>query len=84
MWLSVFEFSAIFQNYLTKYPGGIRSHDPQLQSPWWQVETIPFDHAAMAVSRIIVFSIWHVGYIEDFSLFGRKVIWIKYFYGREA
>jgi hypothetical protein len=32
----------------TLYPGGIRSHDPYLQSPRWQAETIPLDHAARA------------------------------------
>jgi hypothetical protein len=29
--------------HITRYPGGIRSHDPQLQSPRWQAETIPLD-----------------------------------------
>jgi hypothetical protein len=29
-------------------PEGIRSHDPLLQSPRWQVETIPVDRATRA------------------------------------
>jgi hypothetical protein len=29
-------------------PGGIRPHDPLLQSPRWQAETISLDHAARA------------------------------------
>jgi hypothetical protein len=41
--------SAIFlKKAFTLYPGWIRSHDPLLQSPSWQAETIPLDHAAMA------------------------------------
>jgi hypothetical protein len=45
-------FRAIFsQSHLVTlalYYGGIRSLDPQLQSPRWQAETIPLDHAARA------------------------------------
>jgi hypothetical protein len=33
-----------FRRYI--YPDGIRSHNPMLQSPQWQAETIPLDHAA--------------------------------------
>jgi hypothetical protein len=32
------------------YHGGIRSQDRQLQSPLWQAETMPLDHAARAGS----------------------------------
>jgi hypothetical protein len=34
----------------TLFPGGIRSHDPKLQSPRWQAETIPLDNDAKARS----------------------------------
>jgi hypothetical protein len=37
-----------FLKATTLYPSGIRSHGPWLQSPRWQAETIPLDHAARA------------------------------------
>jgi hypothetical protein len=36
-----FSLFFVFLNFITLHPGGIRSHDPLLQSPRWQVETIP-------------------------------------------
>jgi hypothetical protein len=37
---------------ITQYPNGHRSHDPQLQSPWWQAETLPLDNAAMPAHSV--------------------------------
>jgi hypothetical protein len=37
---------------LLKSTGGILSHGPWLQSPRWQAETIPLDHAAKAATVI--------------------------------
>jgi hypothetical protein len=34
-------------------PYRIRFHDPQLQSPRWQAETIPLDHATRARLELI-------------------------------
>jgi hypothetical protein len=47
----------IYPGYIPRvstYPGGIRPHDPLVQSPQWQAETMPLDHAARTSQRLVV------------------------------
>jgi hypothetical protein len=43
------KYSCIVSETTTLYPGGIRSHDPWLQSRRWQAWMLPLDHAARAI-----------------------------------
>jgi hypothetical protein len=51
------------QKTTTLCPGRIGSHDPKLQSPRWQAETLPLDHAAGASQE----KIDHMHAVQDFS-----------------